>query len=473
MEDVVIIGAGITGCFLAHDLAKYQLKITVIEKENDVANVTTMANSAIIHTGYDPKDGTLKAKLNVKGARMYPVICKELQVEYQRCGAYVVARNMEEIKTLEELKRRADQRGIDAFFLSREDVRKEEQQISDAVIRALSIPETAIINPWQCATALIEEAMLNDTKLLLGEEVCSIEEQGDIFVVHTQKQTITTRLIINAAGCKAQKIAAMIEEPPFHITCKKGEYFVLSKQARDFVHHIIYPVPTERGKGVLAVPTTHGNILLGPNSEPCEQEDFASTRQGMDTVLEQLQYIVKDVPRQEIIRSYCGLRASGNEGDFYICPSKKNVRMIYVACIDSPGLASAPAISDYVIERYVKEQISLKKKAVYRKRIPPLVMSQLSEEERKQVIQRQPLYGKIVCKCEQISYQEIVDAIHSPCGARTIKGIKKRVRPGMGKCQGGFCEIAVAKILSQELHIPFADVLYDAQDSKLGEEAKG
>lgn len=472
MQDIVIIGAGIVGSFLAHDLSKFDLKVTVIDKENDIANGTSMANSAIIHTGYDPKEGTLKAQLNVKGARMYPQICKDLQIDYQRCGAYVVACNEEEIQTLEDLKKRADQRNIESHYLDRDEIVRNEKNISDAVIKALSFPDTAIIYPWQCAIALMEEAILNGVNLILGEEVLRIEEMNDVFFVHNEKEVIQTKIIINAAGCGAEKIADMIEPSPFHIVCKKGEYFVLSKQARDLVHHIIYPVPTKKGKGVLAVPTTHGNILLGPNSQVCEAEDLSVTAEGLDYVQEHLARIVKNVPYKEVIRSYCGLRPTGNQGDFYIRPSTKNDKLIHVGCIDSPGLASAPAISDFVIRNYVKELLELIPKHNYIKRNAPLVMAHLNEKERNEIIKDQPLYGKIVCKCEKISYQEIVDAVHGPCGAKTIKAVKKRVRPGMGKCQGGFCEIEVAKILSKELNIPLTEVLYDERHSDLGTEAK-
>lgn len=472
MQDIVIIGAGITGCFLAHDLSKYQLKITVFDKENDVANATTMANSAIIHAGHDPKEGTLKAVLNQRGARMYPQICRDLQVEYQICGAYVVAHDEDEIQILKDLKKRADGRGIDARFVSPKELLAQEPNVADEIIQALEIPQTAVVNPWQCATALMEEAVLNGVHLKLGSEVIGIDAFDDYFIVHTDQGEIMTKVIINAAGCGCEKIAAMIEEPPFHITYKKGEYFVLSKLAKDFVHHVIYPVPSKLGKGVLAVPTTHGNILLGPNNTVCESEDVSTTQNGMDTVRERLAYIVKNVPYGEIIRSYSGIRPSGNQGDFYIQPSQTYDRLLHVACIDSPGLASAPAISEYVIQKMVQPLLPLQPKMSYVRRKAPIVMEHLSVEEKNRFIRQNPAYGQIICKCENISYQEIVDAIHGPCGAKTIKAVKKRVRAGMGKCQGGICESAVAKILAKELQIPLADVLYDAPGSELGTEAK-
>lgn len=472
MQDVVIIGAGIVGCFLAHDLSMYDLKITVLDKENDVANQVTMANSAIIHTGYDPKEGTLKAKLNVEGARMYEKICQRLQVDYKKCGAFIAACSEEECKTLEELRRRALHRGIRAFYPDKETMRKEEPNLSDAVIQVLSVPDTAVIYPWQCAHALIEEAMLNGVELKLGCEVTALQDHGDYLSICTSEGVLHARVVINAAGCKAEAVASLLETAPFQITCRKGQYFVLSKKAQNFVHHIIYPVPNHLGKGVLAVPTTHGNVLIGPDSSPCDPDDLSTTAQGFDYVRAHAQRIVKNIPYGEVIRSYSGLRPSGNDHDFYIRPSAVNPRFIHAACIDSPGLASAPAISRYIIEHFVSEQVALNKKTDLRHRSAPKIMANLTTEEKNELIRRQPLYGRIVCKCENISYQEIVDAIHSPCGAKTIKAVKKRVRPGMGKCQGGFCEVEVAKILAEELHIPLADVLYDRDDSRLGAEAK-
>lgn len=471
MQDIVIIGAGIVGSFLARDLSRYHLKVTVLDRENDIANETTMANSAIIHTGYDPKDETLKAKLNVAGAKMYEAITKELGVDYQKCGAYIVACDEAEQCVLRELKQRAEKRDIKVKEVNREELLQSEPHISSNVIAALEVPDTAIIYPWQCAIALMQEAVLNGVTLTLGTAVTGITKKSEGYEIQTNNGSITSKIVINAAGCGAEKIAEMLEPSPYHITLKKGEYYVLSKQVKGFANHIIYPTPTKFGKGVLAIPTTHGNTLLGPTSEQCREFDTATSRDGLETLKQQITKTIKDVPYGEIIRSYSGIRPSGNDDDFYIQPSKYDT-FIHVACIDSPGLASAPAISRYVIENYIQPMQTLTKKQHYQHRQIPIVMASLSKEEKNKLIQKQPLYGKLVCRCEAISYQEIVDAIHSPCGAKTIKGIKKRVRPGMGKCQGGFCEVEVAKILAKELHLPLHEVLYDETNSRLGQEAK-
>ena len=473
MLDIIIIGAGISGSFLAHDLSKYNLKIMLIDKENDIANGTTMANSAIIHTGYDPEDNTLKALLNVKGAIMYEDICKHFDINYKKCGSLLVACSDEEIKTLSVLKDRADRRNVRNNFLERSELLKMESKLSDKVICGLEFPDTAIVYPWECAIALVEEAILNGLELRLNEMVDSIEYKDDHFIVGTNKNnTYTSKIVINAAGCGAEKIAELLEASPYQINVKRGEYYVLSKNAKNYAKHIIFPTPSSLGKGVLVVPTVHDNILLGPNSEKISDCDLSVTINGLNYIKSQLSKTVKDVPYQEIIRSYAGLRASGNNGDFYIKESLNYPNFIHVACIDSPGLASSPAISKYVIDNFIKHKLNLIAKDNYINRKPSLVMAKLNAEEKSEAIRKNPLYAKMICKCENISYGEIVDAIHSISGARTIKAIKKRVRPGMGKCQGGFCEVEVAKIIAKELGIKLEDVLYDNENSKLGMEAK-
>lgn len=472
MYDIAIIGAGIIGSFLAYDLSRYNLNIIIIDKANDIANGTTMANSAIIHTGYDPKEGTLKAKLNQRGAFLYDQLRSKLTFTYQKCGSYVVATNEDEVNILYELKKRADGRNIKNRLVNKELLSLKEPNIADEVIMGLEFPDTAIIYPWEVAIDLVEEAILNGTSLHLGEGVKEIHRKGDRFEIFTNKGLINAKIIINAAGIHAKDIGEMIEEVPFKSEIRRGEYFVLSKRARGLADHIIFPAPSDKGKGVLAVPTVHGNILLGPTSDVIEKDDNSTTSEGLSYIRQNLAKTIKNVPYSEVIRSYSGLRAAGNNGDFYIKPSGNYPSFIYAACIDSPGLASAPAISEYIIENYISKLINLTLKDQIIQRSKPLVMADLTEKEKNDLIKRNPLFGKIVCKCENISYGEIVNAIHSVCGAKTIKGVKKRVRPGMGKCQGGFCEVEVAKIIAKELNIPLGDVLYDEPDSALGKEAK-
>lgn len=462
MEKVVIIGGGIIGCFLAHDLSQYEVEVTLIERKHAVCDEVTAANSAIVHAGYDPKEGTLKALLNRKGALMYPSICEHFHADYQRCGALVVACGEKEEETLEHLLAQGRKRGVEMIPLTREEIKAREPHISDAVTKALSVPETAIITPWALGNALIQEGVLNGVNLQLAQSVQAIEKTKKGYLVHTNQNSYEADIIINAAGLGSGAIMEMLEETPlFEIKPKRGQYYVLSKQAKSFVHEVIYPVPGPAGKGILCVPTVHGNTLLGPNSEWLDHEDTATTAQGLQEVREKLQKTMKEIPFGEVIHSYSGLRPCGNADDFYIQASAKDAHVIHLGCIDSPGLASAPAISTYVIDTLIKPISELKEKSAYQSWKEPLRMSELSEEERNEVIAKQPGYGHIICRCEQISEAEVIACIHEPCGAKTIKEIKKRVRPGMGKCQGGFCEVEIAKLLAQELHIPLSQVSYD------------
>lgn len=470
MYDVVIIGAGITGCFIARDLSRYQLSVAVVDKENDVANGATMANSAIIHSGHDPKSGTLKAKLNVEGNRMYEEICKELHVDFQRIGAYVVASSEEQLPHLEELYQQAKDRDIPVTYVEKEELRKSEPNISSKAIRAISLPSTGIVYPWEVAIALMENAIENGVELYLNEAVKSIDKKEEAYVVHTSTKVLETKLVINCAGVYADEIYKMVsDQVDFSITPRKGEYFVLDHTPKPLVNHVIYPLPTAKGKGVLVVPTTHGNILLGPNSDEIEDKDGVdNTKEALDYVKRELPNIVENIPMNYVIRSFAGLRPTGSTHDFIIEEAKDAKNFVNVAAIESPGLASAPAISKYVIETIVSHLLQLNEKENFKKeRTPYIDLKKMTKEEINELVKKDASFAHIVCRCEQITEGEIVAAIHRPCGATTVKGVKKRVRPGMGRCQGGFCEPLVVDILARELGKSKMEICLDSPESKL------
>ncbi len=471
MYDAVIIGAGITGTMLAKDLSRYQLKTAVLDRENDIADEATMANSAIVHTGYDPADGTLKAELNVRGARMYEQLCRDLGCKYQVNGAFIAATSPEEEAHLEILADRAKRRNIPYEWLSGDEARKEEPNLNDSVTKVLSFPTTANIYPWEVAIACAQVAVKNGTELHLNSEVTSIDKTDHGYVVHTPDHDYQTKVVINAAGVSADQICAMVSRPSFKMTPKKGEYFVIDNDVH-YVKHTVFQVPSSKGKGVLAVPTVYGNTLIGPNSTYVENTvDTGSTFQGLDYVREHILRVMRTAPFNKSIRNFAGLRPSSSSSDFIIEEPEDAKNFINVASIESPGLASAPAISAYVIEHFVSHMLDLKENPdaiMTRKR--PLVMAELTPEERAEKIHENPMYGRIICRCEQISEGEIVDCIHAVCGATTVKGVKKRVRPGMGRCQGGFCEPRVVEILARELNISPLEVVLDQKDSKILEE---
>lgn len=474
MYDVVIIGAGIIGSSIARALSKEEAKIIVLEMENDVANETTMANSAIIHSGYDPVPGTKKAKYNAWGNRLYEQLCKELNCMYQQIGSLTVAVNEEEWQTLNALKARAAQNNVEVFLLTKEEVLKREPNVSDACVGALYAPTAAIVYPWEVTIALMENAMENGVELALNTKVTDISRQTksethtDYYMIETSNGSYKARSVINCAGIFADQIHNMVGHKSFEIRPRRGQYFVLDKSVGSHVHHVIFPCPSEKGKGVLVTPTTHGNILVGPTSEEITDVfGTQTTREGLEFVREHANLIVKDIPYNKVIRSFAGLRPSSDRHDFIVEEVEGHQGFIDVAGIESPGLASAPAIAQDVSEIVIR-RLGLQKKVDFNpNRREHIVFKDLSTEEKQALIKKNPLYGKMVCRCEQVTEGEIVDCIQRSAGARTIKGVKKRVRPGMGRCQGGFCEPLVLDILARELGVSPLDIDYDGVNTKI------
>lgn len=467
MYDVVIIGAGINGGLLAQRLSKYDLKIALLEKENDVANEATAANSAIIHSGHDPKSGTLKAKLNVRGNHLWEDLCHELKVDFIRNGAFVVAVNEDERVRLKELYHQAQERGVPSRILSRAEAIALEPNLSDHVVEALDLPSTGIVSPWEVAIAAVEDAMNHGVHLVLNQKVVSIEKKAGYFNINTIKSVFQTKVVINAAGVYSDEIYAMVsDQTHYRITPRRGEYYVLDRAVKPVVSRTIYPLPSDKGKGVLVVPTIHDNILIGPNS------DIITDKEGKDNTLEALNYIkeqvaktVKNIPMNTIIRTYVGLRPSHLEYDFVIEEAKDVPHFINLIGVDSPGLAAAPAIAEYV-ENIVSSMLPLQLKSQPRQpRRPWIILNRMSVEEKQAMFEQNPKFGQMVCRCELVSEGEIIDVIHRNAGARTVKAVKRRVRAGAGRCQGGFCEPRVIAILARELGLKPTQVLLDSDES--------
>ena len=466
MYDVIIIGGGITGTMLAYKLARYDLKVALLEKENDIADGATMANSAIVHTGYDPEEGTLKGMLNVKGANQYGKICKDLDCEYKVIGAYIAACSEAEEKHLDVLAARAEKRDIPYRYMTRDEAIASEPNLSDSVTKVLSFPTTAVIHPWEVAEGCMECAINNGTELYLNASVTGIEKTENGYKVLAGDKSFETKYVVNAAGVHAADIYALISDHTlFHTVAKRGEYYVLEENL-NFVDHIIFPVPSDKGKGVLAVPTVHGNVLIGPDSSViADPDDNGNSTQGLSYVRENIFKTMKNVPLNRSIRNFAGVRPSTDQKDFIIEESLPY--FINAASIESPGLASAPAIADYIIEIMQMHGIFTEKTDYNLTRKAPVRLKNLTDEEKNELIKNNPAYGKMICRCEQISEGEIIDCIHKPCGARSIKGVKKRLRPGMGRCQGGFCEPRVLEILARELHISPLEVVLDSPESRI------
>ena len=472
MYDVLIIGAGVSGSLLAHTLSKLDLSVCLLDKESDVACGASSANSAIIHSGHDPKEGSLKAHYNLLGNRMYKDLCDELQTAYRQVGAFVVATSKEEEGRLEELIANCIRREIPYEVLDGDELRRREKNLSDNVTKGISLPTTGIVTPWEVCIAAVEEFLLNGGEVLLDHEVTAIEKKDGRFLVHCHDEVLETKILVDAAGVYADKIAGMLGVQRYSITPRKGEYYILDHTKEKLVDTIIYPVPSDKGKGVLAVPTIHENILLGPDSEFVPDKDSVATDEGLDYVRRDIAKTVKNIPMGNIIHTFAGLRPTPDTHDFVIGEDEEVENFIHVGGIESPGLTASPAIAEDV-KKIIVEKLHPSEKKEYIRRRKPVIMREMSEEEKAELVKKDPDFGKLICRCEKITLGEIKDVIHRPCGAKDVRGVKRRCRPGMGRCQGGFCEVEVLKILSRELNVPMEEISLHGKGTRiLVEEAK-
>lgn len=470
MKDYVVIGSGIIGTFITRELSKYPVSVLLIEKENDIASHQTTANSAIIHSGHDPKPGTLKAHLCIEGNRMYDELEDILSIPLLKTGAFVVAQDKDGERMLETLLERAHINGLDeAYIISGDDARQHEPRLAQSITKALSLPTTKVTFPWEVAIHALGNAIANGAEFRRNAKVIAIKKLADHFEITLQDGSIVpTKNVINAAGVMSDIIASYIEEKPeYEITPRKGEYFVLDRKAVGLFKHVIYPLPTKAGKGVLITPQTHGNILLGPTSESItNREDESTTREGMDYIRKQVKTLSTEIPFDMIIRNFAGVRASSTYEDFYIQESKKTAGFYHVAGIDSPGLTAAPAIAKYLVEEVIRIELPINPNFNPVFKSKPLFHT-LDEAEKREEIKKHPRHGRLICKCEKVTEQDIINAIHSPVGADTIKGIKKRARAGAGLCQGGYCEVEVLKIIARETNRKPEQVNYYAENTPI------
>lgn len=470
MFDVIVIGAGITGTCIARELSKYQLKSIVLEKESDVGQDVTNANSAIVHSGHDPIPGTLKAKFNILGNAMYEEMSKDLDIPFLKTGALVIAKTSEQFKTLKTLQKRGYENGLkkdQAVLLSQAETLALEPNLVNTIKGSLSLPTTAITYPLEAAIANMENAMDNGVKLALNTEVIDICQSEGPFKVMTNHGAYDAKVVINAAGLYAHNISKMIAETNFDLTPRRGEYYVLDKDIK-VVDHVIYPVPDEKGKGVLVTPQYHGNTLIGPTSEFVDiKEKAKTTPEGLAYIKKHINETLKTPRYDKIIRSFAGSRPTPDTHDFII--EESNVKgFINVAGIESPGLTGAPAIAQYVVNDLVSKRLDLAVNPTFNKKRRPVVrMAEYDIDKKNAYVKKNPQYGRIICRCESITEAEVVDAIHRNCGAKTVAGVKNRVRAGAGRCQGGFCQPVIVDILARELGKKHTDIEYKKQHSNL------
>ena len=461
MYDVIIIGAGVIGASIARNLSQYKLKVLVLEKENDVCEGTSCANSAIIHSGYDPEPGSLKAILNVKGNSMYDEICADLDVPFKRNGSITLALDDEEVAILEELYQRGITNGVPVQIVEKEELAKLDPQITKKALKGLLAPTAGIISPFELNVALMENAMDNGVELSLKNEVKAINKTNNGYQVVAELGTYEASYVINCSGVYTAKINEMVNPKSFDIEPRKGEYYVLDHYDNNYLKHTLFNVPSSKGKGVLVAPTTSNNYIVGPSSEFVDSFEKVSTDpETLGQVKNNAYNLVDYVDYSKQIRQFAGLRAVASTHDFIVEETAPG--FINCAGIQSPGLTAAPAIalmvSDMIPNKVKKEDYNPKRRPVIR-------LKNMSDEERNALIKKDPSFGKIVCRCEKITEGEIIDCIHRNCGATTVKGVKKRVRPGFGKCQGGFCETFVMNILAKELKKDMLNIDYGRRGS--------
>lgn len=463
MLDVVIIGAGVSGCAVARELSRKKLNIAVLEKNADVCEGTSKANSGIVHAGFDAKPGTLKAKLNVKGSRMMKQLSEELDFPYKQNGSLVLCFDDKDKDKLEELKERGIENGVGELeILDREKVLAIEPAVGEKVAAALHAPMGAIVCPFGLTIALAENAAVNGVDFHFKTKVKEIHKKDGGYEILTNQGSFQARSVINAAGVYADEIHNMVcdEEDKFQITPRKGEYLLYDKKVGNLVSHTLFQLPTALGKGILVTPTVHGNLLTGPTAEDIpDKEGVNTTAEGLDTVLEKAALSILQVPSRQVITSFAGLRAHSSKGDFIIGEVKGAPGFFDVAGMESPGLSCAPAVGEYVaqmVNNYLQPEENGDFIAV-RKGIPSMALA--GDEERHRLIQENPAYANVICRCEMVTEGEILDAIRRPLGATTTDGVKRRVRAGMGRCQAGFCSPKVVEILSRELGIDESQVI--------------
>ena len=465
--DVAIIGSGIIGGSIFRELTKYNLNVVTLEKENDVAMGTSKANSAIVHSGYDPEPGTLMAKYNVEGNKMFDKLCKDLSVPFKRNGSLIIGFNEEDMKELDILYKRGLANKVEGIkMLNKEEVLEMEPNINPDIKSALFCPTGGIVGAYELTIALSESAIDNGGELRLNSKVVKITKDNHFKITLENGDIVESKFIVNAAGVHADSIHNLICNEAYKITPRKGEYFLLDKSQGSLVEKTIFQCPSELGKGVLVTPTVHGNLLVGPNAIDIDDKDSVSTEsEGLNKIRETSIRTTNKINFRENIRNFAGLRAVADNPDFIVEEAKDVKGFFDVAGIKSPGLTSAPAIAVDVVKMMGQAGLKLNPKDNFNETREQIHFINLSQSEKAELIKKDNRYGRIICRCEYITEGEIVDSINRTLGARTIDGVKRRCRPGCGRCQGGFCGPRVQEIIARETGMNIEDVLLDKNNS--------
>ena len=469
--DILIVGAGITGTALSRELSRYKASVLVIERGPDVAEGATKANSGIVHAGYDAVPGTNKAKYNVLGASLYEDICETLGVPYRKCGALVIGFDEKDRSTLEHLYSRGVQNGVPGLsLLDHAEVLQKEPSVNPEVLCALDVPESAIVSPYELAYALADDAAMNGVSFRFDQCLKTVRQRNDnIWEIETDSgELYACKAFVNCSGASGAMIHNMISGAELKMTHRRGQYYLLDRTADLPFSRTIFQCPSPMGKGVLVSPTVHGNLLIGPNAEDISDGfDTSTTACGLSEVISKAVRTWPGLSTRTNITNFAGVRAHLDTDDFMIGPVNGAEGAFEAIGIESPGLSSAPAIARE-LSGIIASYLSLQKKDdVLSFSSSVRTFREMNDEERQQAVRDNPLYGNIVCRCETVTEAEIINAIHRPVGARTIDGVKRRCRAGMGRCQGGFCSPRVAQIIADETGIPLSEVTKDGGESRI------
>ncbi len=469
--DFVVVGAGVTGAWVSYELSKRKCTVCVLEKESDSCEGTSKANSAIVHAGYDPEPGTLMARLNVRGNEIIRECHKRMAIPFRQVGSIVAAFDDDGVKSINDLYARGRFNGVEGLrILSKEETLALEKGLGDDVKASLFAPTGGICSPFELTAAPLEIAIKNGVEFRKNTELKTVEKKDGHFILNGD---ISCSVVINCAGVDSGRVASLFGDDSIKIYPRKGEYSLLDNEVGNMISHTIFQPPTKKGKGILVSPTVDGNILVGPNAEDIiDPYDTSTTTPGQTEIFQGARISVPAVSERNIITSFAGVRAVSNSKDFIIGFSTIE-GLLNVAGICSPGLTASPAIGEYVVSLLEEKGLVGEMKESYSTSREVVRFMELSSDEKKEALKKNPLYGRVICRCESVTEGEIVDAIKRPNGADTLDGVKRRVRAGMGRCQGGFCAPRVMEILSRELNIPFVEVTKFGKGSYLTLEKEG
>lgn len=469
--DVLIIGAGAVGTAIARELSKFKLRVMVCDKNDDVGGDASKSCSSCISTESTVTPFTLESKICQASRPLFDKLCRDLEIPIHYCGSITPAVNEEQMTAIPGMLEKAFDNGVyDVEYLNREELLSMEPNLNPSTLGGIYSPRDAQINQFMLVVAQAENAAENGVEFLLDCKVLNIEiSQRRIETVKTSRGDIHTRWVVNAAGLFCDDIARMVGECDFIVHPRKGQFFVLSKDTPVKVAHTIISIPQKNSRGTLVIPTVDGNILIGPTAEDIEDKtDKKTTKEGLNRVTEQARMLIPNLHMEDTITQFVGLRPAREPEGYNILISDRVKGYVGLSGIRSTGLTGSLGIAKYTVRKMQEAGLMLvRKQGFVPVRRAIVSFADKSDEEKNCLIQKDPQYGKIVCRCEQVTESEIVQAIHRPVGARTIDAIKRRVRAGMGRCQGGFCGPLVAEILFRELGIPANEIRKRSGDSYL------